>query len=90
MKLDTPLIKVIRASRRLNIALFGALPLLLALGGVLYWGGQRILQQEEEKLRVDFAVLVGYIHAHETVLQGLYAQGLNPDGQRLVAPTPVR
>jgi two-component system, NarL family, capsular synthesis sensor histidine kinase RcsC len=90
MKLDTPLIKVIRASRRLNIALFGALPLLLALGGVLYWGGQRILQQEEEKLRVDFTVLVGYIHAHETVLQGLYAQGLNPDGLRLVAPTPVR
>ncbi|WP_459668790.1 hypothetical protein, partial [Achromobacter xylosoxidans] len=68
MKLDTPLIKVIRASRRLNIALFGVLPLLLVLGGVLYWGAQRILQQEEEKLRIDFSVLVGYIHAHETVL----------------------
>lgn len=33
MKLDTPLIKVIRVSRRLNIALFGVLPLLLVLGG---------------------------------------------------------
>ncbi|WP_241049639.1 hybrid sensor histidine kinase/response regulator [Achromobacter xylosoxidans] len=90
MKLDTPLIKVIRASRRLNIALFGVLPLLLVLGGVLYWGAQRILQQEEEKLRIDFSVLVGYIHAHETVLQSLHAQGLNPDGRRLVSATPVR
>lgn len=90
MKLDTPLIKVIRASRRLNIALFGVLPLLLVLGGVLYWGAQRILQQEEEKLRIDFSVLVGYIHAHETVLQSLHAQGLNPDGRRLVTATPVR
>ncbi|CUI32093.1 Sensor kinase protein RcsC [Achromobacter sp. 2789STDY5608621] len=89
MKLDTPLIRVIRASRRLNIVLFGILPLLLVLAGVLYWGGQRILQQEEEKLRTDFTVLVGYVHAHETVLQGLYAQGLNPDGRRLVAPTRV-
>ncbi len=89
MKLDTPLIKVIRASRRLNIALFGVLPLLLVLGGVLYWGGQRILQQEEEKLRIDFSILTGYIRAHETVLQGLNAQGLNPDGHRLVSVTPV-
>ncbi|CAB3817454.1 Sensor histidine kinase RcsC [Achromobacter dolens] len=89
MKLDTPLIRVIRASRRLNIVLFAILTLLLVLGGVLYWGGQRILQQEEEKLRTDFTVLVGYIHAHESVLQGLYAQGLNPDGRRLVAPTRV-
>ena len=69
MKLDTPLIRVIRASRRLNIVLFAILSLLLVLGGVLYWGGQRILQQEEEKLRTDFTVLAGYIHAHETVLQ---------------------
>ena len=53
MKLDTPLIRVIRASRRLNIVLFAILSLLLVLGGVLYWGGQRILQQEEEKLRTD-------------------------------------
>lgn len=89
MKPDTPLIKVIRASRRLNIALFGVLALLLVFGGVLYWGGQRILQQEEEKLRVDFSLLIGYIHAHETVLQGLYAQGLNPDGQQFVSVTPV-
>ncbi len=89
MKLDTPLIKVIRASRRLNIALFGVLPLLLVLGGVLYWGGQRILQQEEEKLRIDFSILTGYIRAHEAVLQGLHAQGLNPDGRRLVSATPV-
>lgn len=55
MKLDTPLIRVIRASRRLNIVLFAILSLLLVLGGVLYWGGQRILQQEEEKLRTDAA-----------------------------------
>ena len=67
MKLDTPLIRVIRASRRLNIVLFAILSLLLVLGGVLYWGGQRILQQEEEKLRTDFTVLAGYIHAHETL-----------------------
>jgi len=89
MKLDTPLIKVIRVSRRLNIALFGVLPLLLVLGGVLYWGGQRILQQEEEKLRIDFSILTGYIRAHETILQGLHAQGQNPDGHRLVSATPV-
>lgn len=89
MKLDTPLIKVIRVSRRLNIALFGVLPLLLVLGGVLYWGGQRILQQEEEKLRIDFSILTGYIRAHEAILQGLHAQGQNPDGHRLVSATPV-
>ncbi|MBB1628861.1 hybrid sensor histidine kinase/response regulator [Achromobacter sp. UMC71] len=73
----------------MNIALFGVLPLLLVLGGVLYWGGHRILQQEEEKLRIDFSILTGYIRAHETVLQGLNAQGLNPDGHRLVSATPV-
>lgn len=56
---DTPFSRIARTSRRLNIALFGILPVALILIGALLWGAQRIIKQEENRLLMDFAVLVG-------------------------------
>jgi len=89
MKLDTPLRKVTRASRRLNIALFGILPLVMVLAGALYWGGQRILQQEEDKFRVDFSIVVGYINAQERMLHALHTQTRRPDSHDLMSTASV-
>ncbi|MGE8688089.1 MAG: response regulator [Achromobacter sp.] len=85
MKLDTPLRKVTRASRRLNTALFGILPLVMVLAGALYWGGQRILQEEKDKFRIDFSILVGYINAQERMLRVLHTQTRRPDSHDLVS-----
>ncbi len=89
MKLDTPLRKVTRASRRMNTALFGILPLVMVLAGALYWGGQRILQQEEDKFRIDFSILVGYVNAQERMLHALRTQTQRPDSRNLVSSTSV-
>ncbi len=89
MKLDTPLRKVTRASRRMNTALFGILPLVMVLAGALYWGGQRILQQEEDKFRIDFSILVGYVNAQERMLHALRTQTQRPDSRNLVSSTNV-
>jgi two-component system capsular synthesis sensor histidine kinase RcsC len=65
---ETPLSRIARSSRRLNTALFGILPVALILIGALLWGAQRIIKQEEDRLLMDFAVLVGYIHEQEGFL----------------------
>ncbi|MCY1209749.1 Sensor histidine kinase RcsC [compost metagenome] len=89
MKLDTPLRNVTRASRRLNTALFGILPLVMVLAGALYWGGQRILKQEEDKFQIDFSILVGYVNAQERMLHALHTQAWRPDSHNLVSSTHV-
>ena len=40
---DIPLRRIAKNFRRLNLVLFLILPLLLVMGGALFWGGQRII-----------------------------------------------
>ena len=71
---DTPFSRVTRTSRRLNLALFGVLPLVLVLAGALFWGGQRFIKQEQERLELDFSILIGYVHEQEEFLKKLQIQ----------------
>lgn len=68
---NTPFNRVTRASHLLNLALFGVLPIVLILASALYWGAQRILTEEGDKVTVNFSQLVGYIREQETFLQRL-------------------
>ncbi|PTX06093.1 hybrid sensor histidine kinase/response regulator [Achromobacter mucicolens] len=70
---DTPFARITRTSRWLNFALFGILPFALILIGALYWGLNRIVDQERDRLKLDFSVLVGYIQAQEQFLGRLRA-----------------
>ena len=56
---DTPVGGIARWSRLLNLPLCGCLPIALILAGAILWDGQRGIKQEEERLRKDFAELVG-------------------------------
>lgn len=70
-KQDTPFARITRSSRWLYFALFGILPFALVLVGALYWGLNRIVEQERERLKLDFSILIGYIHAQEQFLSKL-------------------
>lgn len=72
-KPDTPFARITRTSRWLNFALFGILPFALVLVGALYWGLNRIVEQESDRLKLDFSILVGYIQAQEQFLGKLRA-----------------
>lgn len=72
-KPDTPFARITRTSRWLNFALFGILPFALVLVGALYWGLNRIVDQERDRLKLDFSILVGYIQAQEQFLGKLRA-----------------
>lgn len=72
-KPDTPFARITRTSRWLNFALFGILPFALILIGALYWGLNRIVDQERDRLKLDFSILVGYIQAQEQFLGRLRA-----------------
>jgi two-component system capsular synthesis sensor histidine kinase RcsC len=78
---ETPLSRIARTSRRLNTALFGILPVALILIGALLWGAQRIIKQEEDRLLMDFAVLVGYIHEQEGFLIQFSKENQRLDGR---------
>lgn len=67
-KQDTPFARITRTSRWLNLALFGILPFVLVLAGALSWGLKRIVEQERDRLNLDFSILIGYIHAQEQFL----------------------
>jgi len=73
---DTSLRRYTRVSRWLNVALFGITPLMLVLSGVVFWGVQRIVGQEFERISFDFSILVGYIHEHEHALTRLSLESL--------------
>lgn len=60
------------------------------LAGALLWGGQRILQQEEDKFRVDFAILVGYIGEQEQLLRSLEEQARRSVDRDMITLTPMR
>ncbi|MFK3640393.1 hybrid sensor histidine kinase/response regulator [Pseudomonas protegens] len=51
--------------------LFLILPLLLVMGGALFWGGQRIIRQEQERIAVDFQLLTRYMSEQQALLQRL-------------------
>ena len=74
-KPDTPFARITRMSRWLNFALFGILPFALVLVGALYWGLNRIVEQERDRLKLDFSILVGYIQAQEEFLSKLRMHG---------------
>ena len=78
---ETPFSRIARTSRRLNIALFGILPVALIMIGALLWGAQRIIKQEEDRLLMDFAVLVGYIREQEGFLLQFRKENQRLDGR---------
>lgn len=65
---NTPFGRVTRSIRWLRLALFGMVPLLIVLVGGLYWGTQRIVAEQQEKLTVHFSLLVQNIDQHESFL----------------------
>ena len=66
---DIPLRRIAKNFRRLNLVLFLILPLLLVMGGALFWGGQRIIRQEQERIAVDFQLLTRYMSEQQALLQ---------------------
>ncbi len=85
---DTPFGKIARASRWLNLALFGILPLVLVLASGFFWGLQRIVEQEQERLNLDFTILVGYVHSQEQFLNKLrsHSGSLPPENASATIP----
>ena len=71
---DTPFGRVTRSVRWLRLALFGAVPILIMLAVGLYWGVQRIVAEQEEKLRLHFSLTMGYLNQHERFLYGIREQ----------------
>ncbi|WP_394304600.1 ATP-binding protein [Pseudomonas danubii] len=66
---DIPLRRIAQNFRRLNLLLFVILPLLLIMGGALFWGGQRIIRQEQERIAVDFQLLTRYLDEQKVLLE---------------------
>ncbi|WP_313621601.1 response regulator [Achromobacter sp.] len=85
-KQDTPFARITRTSRWLNFALFGALPFALVLIGALYWGLNRIVEQERERLNLDFSILAGYIHAQEQFLSKWRSQSASLPVESMHSP----
>ena len=86
----TPFARITRTSRWLNFALFGILPFALVLVGALYWGLNRIVEQERERLKLDFSILVGYIHAQEQFLSKLRSQSSSLPLESVSSSIPLR
>lgn len=68
---DAPLRRIAQNFRQLNSLLFGVLPLILIMGSVLFAGFQRIINQEQERIAVDFSLLTLYLAEQETFLKRL-------------------
>lgn len=68
---NTPFRKIVRSSQWLYLVTFGGLALILLLGAALYAGGVRILDQEREKIDLDFFALRTYLGSQERFLHNL-------------------
>lgn len=68
---NLPLRRIARNSRRLNLVLFGVLPLLLIMAGALLWGFQRIISQEQERISIDFTLQTRYMDEQQVLLTRL-------------------
>lgn len=51
--------------------LFGVVALLLIMGVALFWGFQRIISNEQERISTDFSLLTRYMLEQETLLERL-------------------
>ncbi|WP_265533312.1 hybrid sensor histidine kinase/response regulator [Pseudomonas saponiphila] len=76
---DLPLRRIAQNFRRLNLVLFVILPLLLIMGGALFWGGQRIIRQEQERIAVDFKLLTHYLGEQKALLERLQNEPFGDD-----------
>ncbi|MFD4836606.1 ATP-binding protein [Achromobacter sp. NPDC058515] len=89
-KQDTPFARVTRTSRWLYLALFGILPFVLVLAGAFSWGLNRIVEQERERLNLDFSILIGYVHAQEQFLGKLRSQSASLPPENISTPISLR
>lgn len=71
---QTPFSRITHTLRRQNKALSGLVVLAMVLAAGLYWGTQRIIDQERGRFTLDFLTLVGYAHEQETFLHQLRHQ----------------
>lgn len=71
---QTPFSRITHTLRRQNKALSGLVMLAMVLAAGLYWGTQRILDQERNRFTLDFLTLVGYAREQETFLHQLRHQ----------------
>jgi len=71
---QTPFSRVTYTSRRQNKVLFAFVVLAMVLAAGLYWGTQRIIDQERGRFTLDFLTLVGYAHEQEAFLHELRHQ----------------
>ena len=70
---NQPFKKIVRSFQWLHIVSIGGLSLALLLAVALYWGGQRIVQQESEKVRLSFMSLTTFLDSQERFLEHLQA-----------------
>ncbi|WP_231978968.1 hybrid sensor histidine kinase/response regulator [Pseudomonas sp. Os17] len=82
---DIPLRRIAQNFRRLNLVLFVILPLLLIMGGALFWGGQRIIRQEQERIAVDFKLLTRYMGEQKALLERLKNEPFGDDDPQSTA-----
>ncbi|WP_339069849.1 ATP-binding protein [Pseudomonas idahonensis] len=79
---DIPLRRIAQNFRRLNLILFVILPLLLIMGGALFWGGQRIIRQEQERVAVDFQLLTRYMGEQRALLERLKSEQFSDEDSK--------
>ncbi len=68
---DTPFNKITRTTRWQNRILFAMLLLAIFLGGILFWGFHKILDQQQSRMLLNFSALVASLKEQETFLQQL-------------------
>ncbi|MBN9322377.1 MAG: hypothetical protein J0H24_10090, partial [Delftia acidovorans] len=68
---DSPFSKITRTTRWQNRVLFGVLPLAIFLIAVLLWGSERIFEQEQGRLALNFSAIVGSLQEQEIFLRRL-------------------
>lgn len=68
---DTPFNRITRTTRWQNRILFGMLLLAIFMAGILIWGFQKILEQQQGRLSLNFSALVASLKEQETYLQAL-------------------
>ncbi|MFJ7142065.1 ATP-binding protein [Pseudomonas protegens] len=69
--------------------MFVFLPLLLIMGGALFWGGQRIIRQEQERIAVDFQLLTRYMGEQQALLRRLAGEPILEDNHATQASPQV-
>lgn len=68
--------KVVRSFQWLHLLAFGGLFTALLLAIILFWGEQRILEQEHEKVSVEFLTLTTYLNSQKKFLSRVQRQNM--------------